>query len=224
MTTITINECIYKIHPIYDLYAGSEDGKIIYIIKRVPHKGNKINSGYLRVCVRKHGQSGQKKFQVHRFIWECFNGLIPDEKEIDHINNIRDDNRLCNLQLLTHQQNCKKMARSQDCKFKVGTAKCVKAININTNKKSYYSSIHAAQQHLGICRASISKICSGVRKSSLSMRDGDRYTFKYIKKEDLPVNHKKSANIRPRRVSDEEKRKHYLAWRNKEFECKNCGK
>ena len=41
MTTITINECVYSIHPIYDLYASSKDGNIINIIKRVPHKGIK---------------------------------------------------------------------------------------------------------------------------------------------------------------------------------------
>ena len=32
MTTITINKCVYSVHPIYDLYAGSKDGNIINII------------------------------------------------------------------------------------------------------------------------------------------------------------------------------------------------
>ena len=111
MTTITINNCVYNIHPIFDLYACSEDGYMINIIKKVPHKGNKNKNGYLNVCVRKHGQPGVKGYQVHRFIWECFNGVIPEGKVIDHISNKKDDNRLCNLQLITHQQNCKKSAK-----------------------------------------------------------------------------------------------------------------
>ena len=72
------------------------------------------------ICVvwcRKHGQSGQKTYQAHRFVWECFNGIIPEGKVIDHINNNKEDNRLCNLQLFTHQENCKKSAKDRDYTF-----------------------------------------------------------------------------------------------------------
>ena len=61
--------------------------------------------------VRKHRQNGHKGYSVHRFVYECFNGIIPDGKVIDHVNNIKDDNRLCNLQLMSHQENCKKSAK-----------------------------------------------------------------------------------------------------------------
>ena len=43
---------------------------------------------------------------VHRIVWETFNGEIPEGMEIDHINTIRDDNRLENLRLVTHKENC----------------------------------------------------------------------------------------------------------------------
>lgn len=46
-----------------------------------------------------------KPYYQHRFIWEAFNGEIPDGFEIDHINTIRDDNRLVNLRVLTKKQN-----------------------------------------------------------------------------------------------------------------------
>ena len=42
---------------------------------------------------------------VHRVVWEAFNGPILDRLEINHKNLIRTDNRLDNLELLTHQQN-----------------------------------------------------------------------------------------------------------------------
>ena len=112
-----INKCVYNVHPVYDLYASSKDGKIIHIIKQEPFKGNKTRRGYLNVCVRKHGQSGFKGYQVHHFIWECFNGFIPDGKVIDHINNNKEDNRLLNLQLITQKQNCKKSAKDRDYSF-----------------------------------------------------------------------------------------------------------
>ena len=211
MTTITINKCVYNIHPVYDLYAGSKDGNVINIIKRVSQKGRKINCGYLLCTVRKYGQSGQKTYQVHRFIWECFNGIIPDGKVIDHINNNKDDNQLCNLQLITQQENCKKSAKDRDYTF---TAKnhenrrCVKAINKNTNDVSYYNSMYAIYQHLGINAGIVKMVCEGINncKSGVSKKDGHSYTFIYIKQDELPDNYKKSANIRPK-MSDEE-RKH----------------
>lgn len=41
----------------------------------------------------------------HRFIWEAFNGEIPEGMEIDHINTNRSDNRLENLRLVSSSEN-----------------------------------------------------------------------------------------------------------------------
>lgn len=46
-----------------------------------------------------------KNVRVHRMIWKAFNGDIPTGYEINHKNGIRDDNRLENLELLTHREN-----------------------------------------------------------------------------------------------------------------------
>ena len=228
MTTITINNCVYSVHPIYDLYASDENGNIINIIKKVPHKGNKTHRGYLNINIRKHGQSGQKGTQAHRFIWECFNGVIPEGKVIDHINNNKEDNRLCNLQLITQQQNCKKSAKDRDYSFAAHNhenKKCVKAVNKDTNEVTYYYSMSAVQQHLGINAGIVKMVAEGLNncKSGFSKKDGHSYTFQYIKQDDLPDNYKKSANKRPRRVSDEDKKKHQMEaikkWQNKEYKC-----
>jgi len=226
---IEIDKCVYKVHPIYDLYAGSKDGNVINIIKKIPLLGNMQNSGYLGCMVRKHAQSGQKTYQVHRFIWECFNGVIPDGKEIDHINNDKEDNRLCNLQLVTHQKNCKKSAKDRDYTFAAKNhenRKCVKSTNKDTNEVLFFNSLYAVQQHLGINAGSVKMVCEGYHgyKSGVSKKDGHSYTFKYVKKDDLPENHKKSANKRPRRVSDEDKKKHRKEWQQKEWICPKCGK
>ena len=233
MTKIIINECVYNVHPIYDLYASSENGNVINIIKKALHKGNKTHSGYLNVCVRKHGQPGFKGYQVHRFVWECFNGIIPEGKVIDHINNDKEDNRLCNLQLITHQNNCKKSARDRDYTFSAKNhenRKCVKANNKDTNEESYYKSMYAVQQHLGVNVGIVKMVCEGINncKSGKSKIDGHYYTFEYIKEDELPNNYVKSANKRPIRVSDEDKKKnkmeYYNEWQQKEWICPNCGK
>ena len=153
MSKIEIENCVYCCHPMYDLYAADKDGNVINIIKKVPCKGNENTNGYMMCRVRKHGQNGQRSVYFHRFVWECFNGLIPEGKVIDHINNIKDDNRLCNLQVMTQQENCKKSAQERDYTFVAKNhqnKKCVKATNTNTNEVSYYNSLYAVQQHLCI--------------------------------------------------------------------------
>jgi len=63
------------------------------------------------VCRTASNQNGYRKVHeglVHRLVWETFNGEIPKGYEIDHINAVRDDNRLENLQLLSHLDNMRK--------------------------------------------------------------------------------------------------------------------
>ena len=48
----------------------------------------------------------EKKYHwVHRVVYTMHHGEIPEGMSIDHINNIRDDNRIENLRMCTHQQN-----------------------------------------------------------------------------------------------------------------------
>ena len=157
------------------------------------------------------------------YIWECFNGLILDGKVIDHINDVKDDNRLCNLQLLTQQENSKKAAKNRDYTQTVENfknVKCVKSINIETNEVLYFNSMYAVNQRLGIHQSIVRKVCEGVYgcKTGKSKKDGKSCTFEYVKKEDMPDNYIKSANERPKRVSDGVK------WQNKEWICPKCGK
>ena len=54
------------------------------------------------------------------------------------------------------------------------------------------------------------------------------YKFEYIDKQDMPGNYKKSANKRPKRVPDEDKKKYQKEamkkWLQKEYKCPRCGK
>ena len=58
-------------------------------------------------------------------------------KVIDHVNNIKDDNRLCNIQLITQQENCKKSAKRRDYTFAAKNhqnKKCVKQLIVKQKK------------------------------------------------------------------------------------------
>ena len=232
MNKIEIKNCVYKVHPVYNLYASDENGNIIHVVKQVPSIGQKHRSGYLMCVVRKHGQNGQKGYMVHRFVYECFNSLIPDGKVVDHINNLKDDNRLCNLQLMSQQENCKKSAKRRDYTFVAKNhqnKKCVKATNSDTNEVSYYNSMYAVNQHLGINAGIVKMVCEKINscKTGISKIDNHCYKFEYVNKQDMPDNYKKSANIRSNRVPVEDKKKHHKEavkrWQQKEYKCSKCG-
>lgn len=60
--------------------------------------GSHCRLGYLR------GKVNRETFAAHRVIWLYVYGEWP-AGEIDHINGVRDDNRLANLRVVTRQQN-----------------------------------------------------------------------------------------------------------------------
>ena len=65
--------------------------------------------------MRKHGQPGFKKVYAHNFVWECHNGIIPDDKQIIHLNGDCEDNRLINLKLV--EQDKSKLIKKDKAKL-----------------------------------------------------------------------------------------------------------
>lgn len=61
--------------------------------------GFKNSKGHLQVGINRI------KYLAHRIIWIMCEGEIPSGYEIDHINMIKNDNRLSNLRLSTSSQN-----------------------------------------------------------------------------------------------------------------------
>ena len=94
----------YFIHHKYDNYAASTDGYIINRKRLIPSKGRLQLNGYLQTTVHSNGK--KKNFTTHRFIWEAVNQqIIPEDYQIHHINNDKQDNCIKNLELVTRQQN-----------------------------------------------------------------------------------------------------------------------
>jgi len=141
---------IWKDIPNYEgLYQVSNLGNIKSLNYKKSGKSfnlklNKASNGYLTVSLCKN--KIKKTFTIHNLVAISFLNHNPNGFKglvIDHINDIKIDNRLVNLRLLTQRQNTSKKSKGSS-KY-IGVSFCKKrklwtvSISIN-NKKKYLGS------------------------------------------------------------------------------------
>jgi hypothetical protein len=93
-----------------------EKSKLVGLLNYDPDTGifrwnvssaRRINIGDVAGSITSEGYRTIKidngRYYAHRLAWLCVHGRLP--KEIDHINGIRDDNRICNLRECSPAQN-----------------------------------------------------------------------------------------------------------------------
>ena len=152
----------YYKHPVFSNYGASKDGKVINVKTRRIIRMINNGLGYLffNICDKKLEKP--KTFCQHRFEYEVFRGPIPRFFEVDHINEIKSDNRIKNLQLLSHKQNIEKSKN-----------KPIISIDIETGKERRFISIKTASIELDINAGNISNICRKRKscKSATSKKD-----------------------------------------------------
>ena len=83
-------------------FRKGKNGSLASVKERILKPGI-IRKGYYIIGLTK--QSILKTYLVHRLVFEAFNGPIPEGYEINHINEKKFDNRLENLNLMTHREN-----------------------------------------------------------------------------------------------------------------------
>ena len=163
----------FWVHPIYDKYESNRDGIVRHIKNKKP-VGRQNNRGYYHITVRDNGK--RKDLYSHRFLYECFHGVITDKRVVDHINNIKNDNRLDNLQLITQSENTKKDYKGRKSLSPIK----IKAINTETDEWFDFESISKAGKDLMIDTGSICRILNGTNKTSLSKKYKQRFRFEKI--------------------------------------------
>ena len=82
-------------------------------VQRVGVRAGTISEkGYIIIC------ADRKNYRAHRLAWFDVHGFWPPH-EIDHINRDKTDNRINNLRLATHAENCQNMPLRRDNKHGV---------------------------------------------------------------------------------------------------------
>ena len=168
---VIIDGVKYYKHPVFSNYAANKDGDIYSLKRKKIINKNKDSNGYLffNICSKKLEKP--KNYLQHRFVYEVFRGPIPHGFEVDHIFPVKSDNRIKNLQLLTHKQNIEKSKN-----------KAIISTCISTGKERRFISIKKAAIELDISAGNISNICCKRKscKSATSKKDNQKYTFRYL--------------------------------------------
>ena len=136
--------------------------------------GYKDRTGYLRATLMKNGEG--KSFAVHRLVCMAFLDNPENKRTVNHKNGNKTDNRLENLEWMTHSENhlhsYEQLARKSSMSGKSGAlhhnAKSVTKICKTTGSITMYPTLREAARSsstTSFCEGHISACCNGTRNS-----------------------------------------------------------
>ena len=175
-------ENLYEINKFGDVKSLHKKNKGLILKPRKDH------NGYLLVNLTKNKK--KTTYKIHRLVAETFIPNSENKPCVDHINTIRDDNRVENLKWVTHKENNNNLITRKhnkdnhwDCSGKNNPhfgklrgnfhgAKPVYCIELD--KK--WDCIKDCAEELNLCESNISAVCKG------KYRQIKGYHFKYIDK------------------------------------------
>lgn len=167
------------------LYKVSNYGNIIKNKTNQQMKMSFNQFGYLRISLTKNKK--RKTIPVHRLVALSFIPNIKNNPCVNHINGIKHDNYIGNLEWVTYSENSIHAIKIGLKTFIKGKDNCksvpILQYNLDGNFIKEWDSIVIACTELKISRKNISSACSGYRKSS----QGFMWRYKNNNKIDIKI-------------------------------------
>ena len=155
------------------LYQVSSEGRVWNIRLQRYIKPFVKDNGYLTVALtNKYGK--RAKEYVHRIVALTFIPNPNNYPDVNHIDEVKSNNRVDNLEWISHKDNCNYGNRNKIMAKK--KSKKVYQYDLDGNFIKEYDSVTEAAKRTGGYKSNISACCLGKVKSACG------FTWKYIKK------------------------------------------
>ncbi len=165
------------------LYLVSNRGDVKSLGRECPSKSGSVQTkpplilkselsihGYKRVTLF-DGEGVTKKFAVHRLVAQAFIPNPYKKSEVNHINEIKTDNRVNNLEWVTPKENCNhgnrnKRISSTKLNKRSYNSKPVLMLTLDGEKIRSFNSAEEVQRELNITAINVSRVCRGIRRTA----------------------------------------------------------
>lgn len=154
-----------------DGYLTVKRNGTVYNTKTNRFIGSKTNKGYVAIGV-KDSNGKVRHILVHRLVWLIFNGSIPKAIEVNHIDGIKSNNKLSNLELVTGSGNAKHA-------YAIGLREPLKGSKVH-NSVFDDSDVIRLRRKFALYDYSVSELAKKEnisRKALRLMLRGSRYTY-----------------------------------------------
>ena len=137
-------------------YLVYQDGRVYSINRNIFLKPCKDEKGYLRIGLSNNGIS--KTYKLHRLIAEMFINKVKGKTQVNHINGIKNDNRVENLEWCNNAENQK---HAWDNGLNTSS---YKKIVLDTNTGVFYESATELAKVLGMNRITLMGRLNGSKR------------------------------------------------------------
>ena len=118
--------------------------------------------GYLRVGLCDGGK--RKTLKVHRLVCEAFHENPDNKPQVNHINEIKTDNRACNLEWATARENSNFGTRTE--RLGKAQSKPVGQYTLDGDLVKAWQSVNEVQRQTGFGCGNICNVANGKRKTA----------------------------------------------------------